>query len=211
MSEVWVAAVYHQQELAGYEVSNHGRVRDSRGQLAEQISGCPKPPSRVKEHRVSPPRVRINTEDGRSFLAPIHHLVLESFVGPRPADYEACHYDDNPLNNTLSNLRWDTRSANMADRVRNRIWHQSIKTHCPRGHEYTVENTVRSDGGRSRSCRTCRSERSKLAAELKKQGQIRCPVAGCENKPWGVGMCRSHRSDQARKAAATVRSGELGG
>lgn len=38
--------------------------------------------------------------------------------------------------------------------------HQRRKTHCPKGHAYDEENTVwkqRSDGGWSRSCRTCRN------------------------------------------------------
>lgn len=30
------------------------------------------------------------------------------------------------------------------------------KTHCPRGHEYTPENTTYLNGGRGRACRTCR-------------------------------------------------------
>lgn len=49
----------------------------------------------------------------------IHHLVLEAFVGPCPDGLEACHWDDNPLNNSIGNLRWDTHEANMADRERN--------------------------------------------------------------------------------------------
>lgn len=54
---------------------------------------------------------------GRSRL--VHHLVLEAFVGPRPNGMEACHTDDDFSNNALSNLRWDTPSSNVADRIRN--------------------------------------------------------------------------------------------
>jgi hypothetical protein len=35
------------------------------------------------------------------------------------------------------------------------------KTHCPKGHEYTEDNTYRNNKG-SRSCLTCRRERSSL-------------------------------------------------
>lgn len=46
-------------------------------------------------------------------------LVLLAFVGPCPAGMECCHFDDDPTNNCLSNLRWDTRFANAADKHRN--------------------------------------------------------------------------------------------
>ena len=48
----------------------------------------------------------------------VHHLVLEAFVGPRPAGMECCHYDGDPTNNRLANLRWDTSKANKADTKR---------------------------------------------------------------------------------------------
>jgi HNH endonuclease len=49
----------------------------------------------------------------------IHHLVLEAFIGPCPPGMEGCHFDDNPYNNRLSNLRWDTSEENKADALRN--------------------------------------------------------------------------------------------
>lgn len=49
----------------------------------------------------------------------VHHLVLEVFVGPRPAGCVACHRDDNKLNNDVNNLYWGTWSDNAQDRVRN--------------------------------------------------------------------------------------------
>jgi hypothetical protein len=49
----------------------------------------------------------------------VHHLVLEAFVGPRPDGQVGCHFDDDPRNNRVENLRWDTSSANALDRVRN--------------------------------------------------------------------------------------------
>jgi hypothetical protein len=53
---------------------------------------------------------------GRRF---VHQLVLEAFVGPCPEGMVACHDPDrDPANNRLSNLRWDTQKANIADAVR---------------------------------------------------------------------------------------------
>ena len=47
----------------------------------------------------------------------VHVLVLEAHVGPRPIGYDACHNNGNPFDNRLSNLRWDTKTANASDRL----------------------------------------------------------------------------------------------
>lgn len=47
----------------------------------------------------------------------VHHLVLEAFVGPRLPGMEGCHGCRGVSDNSLANLRWDTKSANQADRV----------------------------------------------------------------------------------------------
>lgn len=49
----------------------------------------------------------------------LHRLILETFVGPCPPGMEGCHYDGNPANNRLENLRWDTRKGNREDDRRN--------------------------------------------------------------------------------------------
>lgn len=56
---------------------------------------------------------------GRYHRFRVHTLVLWAFIGPRPAGKMCCHRDDNPTNNALSNLRWDTHAGNAADAVRN--------------------------------------------------------------------------------------------
>lgn len=54
--------------------------------------------------------------DGWKFVTRlVHVLVLESFVGPRPVAYDACHNNGNPSDCRLINLRWDTRKGNMRD------------------------------------------------------------------------------------------------
>ena len=48
----------------------------------------------------------------------VSHLVLETFVGPRPDGTECCHFPDaNPENNDVRNLRWATHIENIADRT----------------------------------------------------------------------------------------------
>lgn len=61
--------------------------------------------------------VSIFIEEGaRKKDIPVHQMVLETHVGPRPKGYWAAHYDDDPANNTLGNLRWDTPKSNWNDR-----------------------------------------------------------------------------------------------
>jgi len=46
----------------------------------------------------------------------VHRLVLNAFVGECPKGMEACHNNGIRSDNRLSNLRWDTRSGNHADK-----------------------------------------------------------------------------------------------
>lgn len=57
-------------------------------------------------------------KDGVVTQNSVHVLVLAAFVGQCPNGMECCHYDGNPRNNKLENLRWDTRIANNKDRIR---------------------------------------------------------------------------------------------
>ena len=49
----------------------------------------------------------------------VHRLVLLAFHGEPHGGAFGCHYDDDPANNHLDNLRWDTPKANGADSARN--------------------------------------------------------------------------------------------
>lgn len=41
-----------------------------------------------------------------------HHLVLETFIGPRPVGYETSHLNGVRLDNRLENLVWSSRKEN---------------------------------------------------------------------------------------------------
>lgn len=105
----------------------------------------------------------------RRHQALIHRLVLMAFVGPPPDGMEACHNDGNPTNNSLENLRWDTRSANRYDSVRHGTHYQANKTHCPQGHPYDEENTYVVVSRGIRQCRRCKQERSRAAHAARRQ------------------------------------------
>ena len=56
----------------------------------------------------------------------VHRLVLLTFVGPCPYGMECCHYDGNPSNNNLVNLRWDTRKENRKDQLRHGTYPRGV-------------------------------------------------------------------------------------
>ncbi|WP_375292174.1 NUMOD4 motif-containing HNH endonuclease [Sphingomonas melonis] len=103
----------------GYEVSNLGRVRSYRS-----LNG--RGPLKSEPHILKPSKFA-----GKKYLryglqAPggmvskrAHHLVLETFVGPRPPGCDGLHADDDQTNNALSNLRWGTHADNVEDKIRN--------------------------------------------------------------------------------------------
>lgn len=99
---------------------------------------------------------------GRKYPSPVHKLVAQQFLGPKPtAEHEICHNDGERLNNLATNLRWGTRSENMQDKIAHGHDHNLNKTHCPQNHPYSEENTyvIPSTGGRM--CRTCKRDESK--------------------------------------------------
>jgi hypothetical protein len=102
--------------IKGYEVSNLGNVRsyftthgviiDEPHILHQSISQKGRPIIRIRVGNIK-----------KTFY--IHRLVLEAFVGKCPMGMQACHFDDNKLNNRVENLRWDTWFNNVLDGLRN--------------------------------------------------------------------------------------------
>lgn len=160
MQEEWRPVVGAEEH---YEVSNLGRVKRVTPPGPRLLAGG----LRGGYRRVS---IYI---DGQQTRKSIHVMVAEAFIGPRPEGMSVCHNDGNPLNNRLDNLRYDTHSANIQDSVKHGTHPWATKTHCPRNHEYTPENTrwARSkSGGLRRMCRECgREECRKRRAAAKQQ------------------------------------------
>lgn len=61
-------------------------------------------------------RVCVTPATGKPQTAWVSRLVLAAFVGPCPAGMEACHENDKRNDNRPSNLKWDTRQNNIAQR-----------------------------------------------------------------------------------------------
>ena len=136
-----------------HEISSLGRVR-----ILDRIdrSGAHRRGKVLNARAINGAHLMVTLyKDGARRDALVHRLVLEAFVGPCPSGQEACHANDDPRDNRLENLRWDTRSANALDSVRNGTHHAARRTHCAQGHEFTASNTYRYPSGK-RSCVVCR-------------------------------------------------------
>lgn len=151
MNERWLPVVGWE---GLYEVSVLGRVRRNGRVLS---------PARKTDGHL---RVELwRNNKGRQRF--VHHLVLEAFVGLCPPGQECLHSNDIGDDNQLDNLRWGTRSANRFDMVRNGRHPMANKTHCKRGHEFTLENTItdRYEARTARRCRACDIERKRRARQ----------------------------------------------
>lgn len=100
-----------------YQVSDHGRIR-----CVERVQRSYGGRSWIKPAKILNPTfdgrymIFSLSKDGSRKRAYIHDLVLTAFVGERPGGFHCCHGDGNGQNNVLSNLRWDTPSANNQDK-----------------------------------------------------------------------------------------------
>jgi hypothetical protein len=109
---------------------------------------------------------------GRMINITIHRALCETFHGlPSSPELEVRHLNGNKTDNRLENLKWGLHSENELDKVRHGTHNQVLKTHCPKRHEYTPENTYCKPGiGPNRKCRTCqrdvnRARKAALRAE----------------------------------------------
>lgn len=157
-----------------YEVSSHGRVRSLERYVRHSKGGVQVVKPRVmtqfsgrKGHRSV-----VLSEGGSGRRKYVHRLVAYSFLGQPPSGKPlALHWDGNPANNHMDNLRWGDNSDNMQDAVRHgtHVTRMRDRTHCPAGHEYSESNTyiVNKTKSPERRCITCTQRQH---ADAKKRG-----------------------------------------
>lgn len=74
----------------------------------------------LKQHPRGNGRLIVNlcNKDKKIKSKEVHRLVMLTFVGEIPENYETCHADGNYLNNNIYNLSYDTKQQNHIDRYR---------------------------------------------------------------------------------------------
>lgn len=111
-----------------YEVSNLGRIRTKKQRYGRPRKDLNNKRGELKEYRYITGRpdqqgyMQVDLFDANSNRSKhrLHVIVMQTFCGVPPKNHVVCHYDDNPKNNQLSNLRYGTQKENIADMIRNR-------------------------------------------------------------------------------------------
>jgi hypothetical protein len=100
----------------GYEISSHGRARsvDRLGVDGRRLKGKMLSPGLGSDGYYTVTLYKDGK--GKTFL--VHRLVAGAFVEGYAPGLEVCHNDGDRSNNHYTNLRWDTRAGNCADRVK---------------------------------------------------------------------------------------------
>lgn len=147
-----------------YEVSNHGRVRS-----LDRITH-----DSLNRTRHWPGKLLVLSKSGngyytihlcvggRNITVYVHTLVLEAFVGPRPAGMESLHGPNGRLDNHWpENLSYGTSAQNSLDTIRDGNDYHLNLTHCPRGHLLQEPNLIPSVLKKGyRECLTCSRAKS---------------------------------------------------
>lgn len=146
-----------------YQVSSHGRVRSKDVKLPGRFGGSYTRAGKVVRPVNYRGYGRVTLPDRKLYF--VHRLVALAFLGPPPEGKEnVLHWDDNPQNNSVENLRWGTLRENSKDAVRNGRHGQANKTHCVRGHELNGDN-AREDASGRRRCVVCQKINNKRYLE----------------------------------------------
>lgn len=147
MSEQWRPIIGYE---GLYEVSDHGRVKsltrfDSIGRrVIERIRILNKDGGGYYQVNLS--------KDGAHKNVQVHAEMAKAFLGSRPDGHEARHLDGDKTNNTISNIKWGTKSENTLDQVLHGTHHCARRVKCPRGHKLEPPNLATQSGRRCRSC-----------------------------------------------------------
>lgn len=149
LSEIWRPI----PGFDGYEASSLGRIRSPnfvwrhgkrvphQGRVLKQTA--------ASRHK----RLRVPIGGHQRYVS---RLVLMAFEGPPPPGTECCHNNGDITDNTLTNLRWDTRSSNTRDQVLHGTHPMARRVVCPLEHALMAPNLA---SGNTRACLACKRTR----------------------------------------------------
>ena len=107
-NEVWRPVVGYE---GLYDVSSLGNIRRLRD-IRHCVNKVLDVPRQLNKHKTAGYLRAVLSRNGKKTMRLIHQLVLEAFVGPRPAGYESGHLNNISTDNRLTNLLWVTHSEN---------------------------------------------------------------------------------------------------
>lgn len=118
-------------DYPGYSVTQDGKVfshfriiRNEKGQIEDKvidysIATPVKSRKNCEKDRTQPRTSVILYRNGKKHKVTLARLVAKTYL-PNPHNYPSVlHLDDNPSNNTLSNLMWGTNRVNCEQRQQN--------------------------------------------------------------------------------------------
>ena len=93
---------------------------------------------------------------GQKWGTKAHRVAWELYRGPIPDGLVIDHTCRVKSCVNPDHLRPVTSAVNVTENSISLAALNKVKTHCPRGHEYTTENTLRMKRNDGRVCRTCK-------------------------------------------------------
>lgn len=99
----------------------------------------------------------------------VHRYVWEKTKGPIPPGLEIDHQCRVRACCNVDHLRVVTKKVNTTENSNSVGAKNKVKTHCPKGHEFTPENTKIAKKNGARACRQCHKEDNKARNERKRR------------------------------------------
>lgn len=107
-------------------------------------------------------------------IAIAHRVAWELINGPIPEGMLLLHRCDTPSCVNPGHLFLGSQQENMMDCHQKKRFFNQRKTHCQKGHEFTLQNTHYNKNG-GRVCRACDNERTKARYALRKDNHETSP------------------------------------
>lgn len=204
-----------------YKVSDHGNVRSLDRDVYAGRGRTRKSLGRVLSiYRGNYSKVRLKV-DGSGWTKNVHSLVAAAFIGPVPEGLEVCHNNGDPHDNRLTNLRYDTRSGNMHDRiVHGTAYSRRNQPECRNGHPW-VDGSYYIDKDKGTPiCLVCDRERHRqrvlrkheLNGSVPRAERIECyyghPLDGLSNV--GKRFCKTCAREATRRAYWKKKAADTG-